>query len=113
MAYRSQLRPRHRLNRDLLVTSSHVAMEVVWLFRLPQPVGAHPQELIPLGLRQQLLVEAEPHQAHLVHGFRSAFKGQRHDLSYDSDIALLEDTTDLLALLGKLMKQQDEIHPTK
>ena len=36
-----------------------------------------------------------------------------HDPSYDSDIALLEDTTDLLARLGKLMKQQDEIHPTK
>ena len=35
------------------------------------------------------------------------------DPSYDSDIALLEDTTDLLARLGKLMKQQDEIHPTK
>ena len=36
-----------------------------------------------------------------------------HDPSYDSDIALLEDTTDLLTRLGKLMKQQDEIHPTK
>ena len=36
-----------------------------------------------------------------------------HDPSYDSDIALLKDTTDLLARLGNLMKQQDAIHPTK
>ncbi len=33
-----------------------------------------------------------------------------HDPSYDSDVALLEDTTHLLVLLVKLMKQQDDSH---
>ena len=33
-----------------------------------------------------------------------------NDPSYDSDVALLEDTTHLLVLLVKLMKQQDDSH---
>ena len=33
-----------------------------------------------------------------------------HDPSYDSDVALLEDTTHLLVRLVKLMKQQDGSH---
>ena len=33
-----------------------------------------------------------------------------HDPSYDSDVALLEDTTHLLERLVKLMKQQDDGH---
>ena len=36
-----------------------------------------------------------------------------YDPSRDPDVALLEDTTHLLARLATLMKQQDECHPTK
>jgi len=51
------------------------------LFQLPQPINGNPQELIPLGLGQHHTLKTETQETHVIHGFRTAFKGQHHEIA--------------------------------